>query len=49
MLDDHKQEGSFVSYINSIAKMKWRDPHINKLKYCSSAKFDEHNSKFGII
>ena len=27
--------------------MKWWDAHINKLRYCSSEKFDEHNNKFG--
>ena len=36
-----------MGYTNTIYKMKWQDPHINKLKYCSSTKFDEHNNKFG--
>ena len=27
--------------------MKWWGPHTKKIKYCSSAKFDEHNNKFG--
>ena len=27
--------------------MKWLYPHTNKLKYCSSKHFDEHNNKFG--
>ena len=34
-------------YKNSRAKMKWWDSHTKKLKYCSSAKFDQHNNKFG--
>ena len=36
-----------MGYTIIIAKMKWQDLHTNKLKYCSSAKFDEHNNKFG--
>ena len=36
-----------MGYTNSRAKMKWWDPHIKKLKYFLSAKFDEHNNKFG--
>ena len=35
-----------MSYTNSRANIKWWEPHTNKLKYCSSAKFDEHNNKF---
>ena len=35
-----------MDYINRTATMKWWDPHIKKLKYCSSAKFDKHNNKF---
>ena len=34
-------------YTNSRAAMKWWDSHTNKLKYCSYAKFNEHNNKFG--
>ena len=26
-------------------KMKLWDPHTKKLRYCSSAKFDDHNNK----
>ena len=26
--------------------MKYWDPHKKRLKYCSSAKFDEHKNKF---
>ena len=26
--------------------MKFCYPHTNKIKYCSSAKFDEHKNKF---
>ena len=36
-----------MGYTNSRATTKWWDPHTNKLKYCSSAKFDEHNNNFG--
>ena len=36
-----------MGYTNSIFTMKWWDPHTKRLKYCSSAKFDEHNNKFG--
>ena len=36
-----------MSYTNIRAKIKWWEPHIKKLKYFSSAKFDEHNNKFG--
>ena len=43
-LYDRTQEGSFVGYKNSRATMKCWDPHTKKLKYCSSAKFDEHNN-----
>ena len=32
-------------YKNIRATMKWWDPHTKKLKYCSSAKIDEHNNK----
>ena len=37
-----------MGYTNSISAIKWWDPHTKKLKYCLSAKFDEHNSKFVI-
>ena len=36
-----------MGYTNSRATTKCWDPHINELKYCSYAKFDEHNNKFG--
>ena len=36
-----------MGYTNRRATIKWQDPHTKKLKYCSSAKFDEHNNKFG--
>ena len=39
-------KGSLMGYKNSRATMKWWDPHTNKLKSFSSAKFDEHNNKF---
>ena len=32
---------------NRRATMKCWYPHTNRLKYCSSAKFDEQNNKFG--
>ena len=35
-----------MGYTNSIDKMKWWEPHTKKIRYCSSAKFDEHNNKF---
>ena len=47
MLDDRTQEVSFMCYTSSRSTIKWWDPHTNKLKYCSSVKFDEHNNKFG--
>ena len=34
-----------MSYTSSISKIKWCDPHTKILKYCSYAKFDEHNNK----
>ena len=34
-------------YTNRRATMKWWYSHTKKLKYCSSAKFDEHKNKFG--
>ena len=40
------KEGSFKGYINIIATVKWWEPYTKKLKYCSSAKFDEQNNKF---
>ena len=46
-LNDRTQEGSFMGYTNRIATMKFRGLHTKKLKYGSSEKFDEHNSKFG--
>ena len=45
-LGGRKQERSFICSTNSRATIKLLDPHNKKLKYCSSAKFDEHNSKF---
>ena len=36
-----------MGYTNSRSTMKWWDPHTKKLKYCSSAKSDEHKNKFG--
>ena len=36
-----------MSYKNSRATLKWWHPHTKKPKYISSAKFDEHHSKFG--
>ena len=35
-----------MGYTNRREKMKWRDKNTKKLKYYSSAKFDEHNNKF---
>ena len=35
-----------MGHTTSISTMKWWDPHTNKLKYCSSTKFDEHKNKF---
>ena len=35
-----------MGFTNSRATFKWRDPHTKNLKYCSSAKFGEHNNKF---
>ena len=35
-----------MSNTNSRATMKWWDTHTKKLKYCSSAIFDEHNNRF---
>ena len=36
-----------MGYTSSRATMKLWDPHTKKFKYCSSAKFDEQNNKFG--
>ena len=36
-----------MGYTNSRSAMKWWELHTEKLKYSSSAKFDEHNNKFG--
>ena len=36
-----------MSYTNIRATIKWWGPHTKTLKYCSSAKIDEHNNKFG--
>ena len=36
-----------MGYTNSRDTIKFWYPHTNKLKHCSSAKFDEHNNKFG--
>ena len=36
-----------MGYTSSRATIKWWDPHTKKLKYFPSAKFDEHNNKFG--
>ena len=41
------QEVSFIGYTNRRATIKWWDPNTKKEKYCSSAKLDEHNNKFG--
>ena len=46
-LDDRTKEGYFMGYTNSRSIMKWWDPHTKKIKYCSSAKCNEHNNKFG--
>ena len=35
-----------MGYTNSRATIKLCYPHTKKLKYCSSANFDEHNTKF---
>ena len=34
-------------YTNTMAIIKWWDPHNNKFKYCSSATFYEQNNKLG--
>ena len=34
-------------YTNSIATMKWWDPHTKKVKYFSSTKFDKNKNKLG--
>ena len=39
------QEVSFMCYTNIRDTIKWWYLHTKKLKYCSSAKFDEHNNK----
>ena len=36
-----------MGYTNSRSAMKLWELHTEKLKYSSSAKFDEHNNKFG--
>ena len=36
-----------MGYTNIISTMKWWGPHTKKIKYFSSAKFHEHNNKFG--
>ena len=36
-----------MGYTNIVATIKWWYPHTKKLKYFSSAKFDEHKNKFG--
>ena len=36
-----------MGYNNRISKIKWQEPHTKKLKYCSSAKFDEYKNVFG--
>ena len=46
-LNGTRQEISFMGYTKIRATMKWWDPHTKKLKYCSSAYFDEYNNKFG--
>ena len=35
-----------MGYTSIRSTMKWCDPHTKILKYCSSEKFDEHNSRF---
>ena len=36
-----------MGYNDDRTAMKWWDHHTKKLKYCSYAKFDGHNNKFG--
>ena len=36
-----------MGYTDITDTTKWWDPHTKKLKYFSSAKFDEYNNKFG--
>ena len=48
-LYERKKEGSFMVYTNSRSTMKFWEPYTKKPKYCSFAKFDEHNNKFGKI
>ena len=36
-----------MGYTNSRDTIKCWDLHTKKIKYCSSAKFDEYNNKFG--
>ena len=36
-----------MGYNYDRTAMKWWDNHTKKLKYCSYAKFDGHNNKFG--
>ena len=36
-----------MGYTNIRYKMEWWNPQTKRLKYCSSAKFDEHKNKFG--
>ena len=35
-----------MGYTTIRTTIKWWYPHIKKLKYCSSIKFDEHKNKF---
>ena len=43
---ENKKDRS-LDYTNRISTIKWCKPHTKKIKYCSPAKFDEHNNKFG--
>ena len=36
-----------MAYKSSGATIKCWEPHTKILKYCSSAKFGEHNNRFG--
>ena len=36
-----------MDYTKIRATMKWWDPHAKKLKYFSSANFDEYDNKLG--
>ena len=38
-----------MGYTNSIATIKWWDPHTNKLKYYISVIIYKHNNNFGKV